>query len=112
MIKMAREPKQRTAVRKQPLFEPWAPPINATEAQVTALKLLEQGKAGEYQQKIALDFIIRDICGYYEEQFCPGEDGRRATDYALGKRGVAANIMNYLRTDMSRFEVKQPTVNT
>jgi hypothetical protein len=92
--------------KKQPLFEPWAPPLDVTEFEVASLKALAAGTASEHQQKGALAFIITRLCESYEEQFCPGEDGRRATDYALGKRRVGTMITSYLNADIRKFKDK------
>lgn len=86
--------------RRKP-FEPWAPP-SPTYADVLALKALEAGTANDGQQKRALKFIVENICGYYEEQFCP--DSQRATDYALGKRRVASAIVSILKANAERFK--------
>lgn len=96
---MARQP--------APLFEPWRPPTTTDVTHVAALKALQAGTATAEQQQRALDFILRDVCGYYDEQFCPGEDGRRSTDYALGKRRVATYLVSLLNADLQRFKTDQ-----
>lgn len=90
--------------KKQPLFAPWAPPLNVTAKDIHALKALAKGTANDAQQVHVLKFIVEKLCGTYEEQFCPGEDGRRSTDYALGMRRVGTLIVGYLAADVSKFE--------
>jgi hypothetical protein len=83
-------------------FEPWAPPdIHLRD--VAAMKALQRGDASAEQQRHALKFIVERVCGTYEEQFCPGEDGRRATDYALGKRRVGLQLVSLLAADIKKF---------
>jgi len=89
--------------RKKPqAFEPWAPPPTELP-DVAAIKALARGDASPEQQRHALKFIVEKVCGAYEEQFCPGEDGRRATDYALGKRRVGLYIVTLLAVDIKRY---------
>jgi hypothetical protein len=90
--------------RAPKLFEPWATPDGLTVVEVAAIKALFAGMATEHQQKVGMAFIVNNICGYGEEQFCPGEDGRRATDYALGKRRVATALQSILHADISKFK--------
>jgi hypothetical protein len=70
---------------------------------VAALKALQRGNATEPQQQHALKFIVERVCGTYEEQFCPGEEGRRATDYALGKRRVGLYLISLLAAPIKNF---------
>lgn len=88
--------------RKATPFEPWAPPA-AELADVAAIKALSRGTATQDQQQRALQFIVHQVCGTYDEQFCPGEDGRRATDYALGKRRVGLYLVSLLHADIRKF---------
>jgi hypothetical protein len=83
-------------------FEPWAPPPTDL-VDVAALKALQRGDATEQQQRHALKFIVERVCGTYEEQFCPDEDGRRATDYALGKRRVGLFLVSLLAAPIKNF---------
>lgn len=68
-----------------------------------AIKALAAGTALPHQQQMALHFILVDVCGVDDEPFCPGEDGRRSTDYALGKRRVGLYLRSLLAADMKRF---------
>lgn len=68
-----------------------------------AIKALGTGTALPHQQQMALHFILVEVCGIDDEPFCPGEDGRRSTDYALGKRRVGLYLRSLLNADMKRF---------
>lgn len=89
--------------RKPKLFEPWAPP-SAELPEVVAIKAVSQGVASADQQQLALHFILVKVCGVDDEPFCPGEDGRRSTDYALGKRRVGTYIRSLLAADIRKFK--------
>lgn len=88
---------------KRKLFEPWAAP-EPTLAEVVAVKALFSGTAMEHQQKMAIAYIVNKACGTYEDQFCPGEDGRRNTDYALGKRRVGLHLVSLLNAPLKNFK--------
>lgn len=73
------------------------PPYTQTE--LLALRALQAGKATEGQQKIALDYIIRVLCGTYDFPYRPDS---RLTDIALGRMRVGQDIihiMQYARVD-------------
>ena len=90
------------ALRRPKPFEPWAPPpIELRD--VAALKALQRGDATEAQQRHALKFIVERACGTYELSFCPGEDGRRASDFAEGKRRVGLLLVGLLAADIKKF---------
>lgn len=91
--------------KQQPvLFEPWRPPATTNVQHVAAIKALAAGKATEEQQRIALHFLLVDVCGVDDEPFCPGEDGRRSTDFALGKRRVGTFIRSLIHVDIKKFK--------
>jgi hypothetical protein len=90
-------------VKKAGPFEPWAPPPDISLQDVAALKALQRGNASEQQQRHALQFIVNRACGTYEMTFCPGEDGRRASDFAEGKRRVGLLLVGLLAADIKRF---------
>lgn len=96
---MADKPK-----REVRLFEPWAPPASLELVHVAAIKALFAGTASDQQQRAAIAFIVNDICGFNDEPFCPGEDGRRSTDYALGKRRVATVLYSILNAPLKNFK--------
>lgn len=98
---MAEQPVQRR-VRPAPadkaIREPWNPQECATE-DVGALRAVYRGDAPEHLQRRAMDFIIKTLCGVGRNPFVPGgEDGRRATDLAIGKQQVGLEILNLVAT--------------
>jgi len=65
-----------------------------------ALQLLAAGECPPHLQKRALEMIIYKLCGTYDMEFRPGgEDGRRASDFAGGKRWVGTQIVTMLRVN-------------
>lgn len=58
-----------------------------------AFQNMAKGIANEGQQQLVMDYIIYDLCGYYDISFRPGDDGRRETDFSEGKRWVGAKIV-------------------
>lgn len=95
--------KAKTAIRRKPkLFEPWAPPV-VDLRDVAAIKALQRGDASAEQQRHALKFIVEKLCATYELSFCPSEDGRRATDFAEGKRRVGLLLVGLLAADIRKF---------
>lgn len=94
---MARKPPE-----KPKLFEPWAPPAHDI-VDVAAIKALFAGTATADQQRHAMHFILVNLCGVDDEPFCPTEDGRRSTDYALGKRRVALFLRSLLYADIQNY---------
>jgi len=72
--------------------KPYAEPTY-DEVVVGAMRALLSHTANEGQQKTAVEYIINELCQYYDVSFVPGEGGRRDTDFAEGKRYVAAHII-------------------
>lgn len=67
-----------------------------------ALQALAAGEASPEQQKAALDYIIYDLCGTYDmEVRLGGEDGRRASDIAGGRRFVGLQLVLCIRTNIN-----------
>lgn len=85
------------AVRKRPAQVPAADPTarpHYTKADALALRSLAAGKANEGQQKAALDYIIRILCGTYDFPYRPDQ---RLTDIALGRMRVGQDIVHLLQ---------------
>jgi hypothetical protein len=87
--------------RRKPQSEqaavPWQLP-QVENADIFALQALERGTANAAQQKRALTFIERRLCATDRMSFYPGaEDGRRASDFAEGKRWVGSQIRRLLK---------------
>lgn len=65
---------------------PWLPHEYTTE-DAGAVRALFRGEAEQHQQLRVIE-ILKTISGGYDLSFRPGEDGRRNTDFAEGKRFV------------------------
>lgn len=62
---------------------------------VYAIRALHDGKATDSQQKLVWDWLMY-VTGQDDISFRPGEDGRRETDFAEGKRFVGQQIRKML----------------
>lgn len=81
----------------RPKADPHAP-SDWTEESVYSIRALYAGTANEGQQKTAMKWI-EYLCGvgdFEDMAYRPGEDGRRATDFAEGKRFVGLQIRKML----------------
>ena len=71
---------------------PWQMPRIA-DADIFALQAVASGEANAAQQQRAWDCVVRILCETDRMTFWPGaEDGRRATDFAEGKRWVGLQL--------------------
>jgi hypothetical protein len=76
---------------------PWKLP-QLSNAEIFALQALERGTANAHQQQLAIACIELKICAARRMSFYPGaEDGRRASDFAEGKRWVGDQIRRLLK---------------
>lgn len=65
-------------------------PAEYDEAVIMAVRAFDGGKASEGQQKLVRDWLLNAVCRVEDMSFrVGGEDGRRLTDFAEGKRYVA-----------------------
>jgi hypothetical protein len=81
---------------------PWQLPAT-TNSNIFAIQAVAKGIANEGQQRQAWEYILRTLCEIDRMTFWPGgEDGKRATDFAEGKRWVAIQLrrIERLRPDM------------
>lgn len=52
------------------------------------------GTAQPHQQKLFVEMLVYKLCGTYDLEFRPGgEDGRRASDFAAGRRWVGLQLV-------------------
>jgi hypothetical protein len=71
---------------------PWQMPRIA-DADIFALQAVAIGEANAAQQQRAYDYVVRTLCETDRMTFWPGaDDGRRATDFAEGKRWVGLQL--------------------
>lgn len=81
-------------------------------ADASALQALASGNATSDQQKRALKWIIEAAAGTYEMSYRPGaEDGRRATDFAEGRRMVGNQIVKLLNAPLAAMRRKEPNAD-
>ena len=63
------------------------------DTDIVALQAVASGTASCAQQQRAFEFVVRTLCETDRMTFWPGgEDGRRATDFAEGKRWVGLQL--------------------
>ena len=63
------------------------------DADIFALQAIANGTASSAQQQRAYDCVVRTLCETDRMTFWPGgEDGKRATDFAEGKRWVGLQL--------------------
>jgi hypothetical protein len=83
---------------------PWNPP-RCEKADISAVKALASGTASPEQQVRAIKWIVEEACMYYNLSFSPGgEDGRRDTDFAEGRRFVGAEIVKMTKLDLTKLK--------
>ena len=80
----------------KPSNDPWLPA--PYDDHITGcIKALAVGKASEGQQIAALDWIIRIVCGTYDQSYRVGEHGDRNTAFAEGRRKVGLELVKQVR---------------
>lgn len=71
---------------------PWKLPEWIEGVDAAAIQAVAAGNANSGQQKLFWDFLQR-FCGCGQMSFWPGgDDGRRATDFAEGRRWVGDQL--------------------
>lgn len=86
----------------------WQLPVLA-DVEIFALKAVCEGKADADQQRLAWAVIREKLCQCELMSFWPGgEDGRRGTDFAEGKRWVAIQMRRLSRLAPSRVDPRGP----
>ena len=71
---------------------PWQMP-RIEDADIFALQAVANGTANNAQQQRAHQYVVRTLCETDRMTFWPGgEDGKRATDFAEGKRWVGLQL--------------------
>ena len=78
--------------------KPWKPTPYSPQVHA-AIKALADGKANEGQQQTALNWII-EASDYYDLAYYPGDNGRRDTDFAQGKRFIGSQIIKLINTNV------------
>lgn len=92
---------------KKVAYRPWHPP-EWELADAAALQALEAGTADKDQQRRALKWVVEQGAGYYQMSFqAGGEEGRRDSDFAEGRRFVGAQVVKLLKLNLSVFRRKR-----
>lgn len=79
--------------------QPWHP-APYIDLDTMAIKAVAAGNASEGQQKRALDWIIRTLCGTYDQPYRPGEGGDRDTVFACAKQFVGQQIVKHINVPL------------
>lgn len=76
---------------------PWKP-VHYETADILAIQALQAGTAEDHQQRRAFRWIVEAASALYDLAYRPGgEEGRRDTDFALGRAFVGSQIMKLTR---------------
>lgn len=95
--------KKSAETRAPKLFEPWAPPkLNLVD--VAALKAVALGNATPEQQRHTMQVIVNQVCQRYEMPYCPGADGERDTNFALGRMCAGTILTSFINADLKKFK--------
>lgn len=79
---------------------PWLP-TQWDPADALSMQRLAAGTANQVEQKRAMKWILT-ACGLNDMPYRPGgEDGRRETDFALGKLSVGQQILKLARVNLA-----------
>lgn len=84
---------------------PWKP-TPWENADALSVQRWSRGEANAIEQQRAFRWVLR-ATSYLDEPFRPGgEDGRRNTDFALGKAHVGREIAKLINIDLSQLRGK------
>jgi hypothetical protein len=87
---------------KPKLFEPWVPPL-LDLPELAALQAVAKGTATADQQMRAMRVIV-ERCGWaYEDTWCPGVNGERDSNFAMGRRRVGTMLVSFLNANLDNF---------
>ncbi len=75
-------------------------PAEYTVQQARAIKAVAQGNASDREQRLAMDWLVTQACGTYEQSFrSDGEGGDRETTFAEGRRFVGLQLVKLANMD-------------
>lgn len=94
-VRAATDPAKALAAHQPHLPPEWTP------EELGAVQQVWLGTADPHQQRRALEFVLR-VCNNDGARFFPGEDGRRSTDYALGRAMPGELIRTMLMMKITR----------
>ena len=73
----------------------------ANKEKIRAVQAVWSGTANEAQQKLALTYIVDDLCGRSSNQYYPSE---RDTTFALGKKFVGDHIAGAINAKLGKIK--------
>jgi hypothetical protein len=88
--------------RRDPLERP-----DYVEADLYALRAVSRGDATPDQQRRAMDFLIKAVCGTYDMPYRPGDP--HDTAFACGKQWVGQAIVWFLNSAPTKLNAGAPT---
>lgn len=71
---------------------------------ISAIQALSRGDANAEQQKLALQYIVNNICLTYDMPYRP--DNQRDTDFLLGRMYAGQQIVKLLRVNLNKIKEK------
>jgi len=94
--------KQAPPKKKLPLV-PWMP-VHYDVADVSAIQALNRGTASPEMQQRALAYIINTVAATYDEPYYNmNSEGRRDTDFALGRAFVGRQLVKLTKLDLGKL---------
>lgn len=87
--------------RRAPYWEPTADWLTKHKVAIAAVKAVYEGIANEGQQKLALAFIMEELCERTINQYFPSQ---RDTDFALGKKFVGDHIAGIVKAKLGQIQ--------
>lgn len=75
-------------------------PPKPEKKHVGAIQALSRGEASEHQQKLALDWIVKELCKAHDLAFHPDQ---RETDFALGKQFIGKQIIKMTLINIGEY---------
>lgn len=100
---------QGKTTKKAPASAPYGPP-RWTKADAGALQALQRGDADPHQQQRAIRWIVEAAAATYDLAYRPGgEEGRRDTDFALGRAFVGQQIVKLTKIDLQQVKDEDQT---
>lgn len=86
--------------KQPPAGAPYAPAPYTTE-DIGAARALFRGEAQPHEQLRIIEWL-KTMSGGYDLSYRPGEDGRRDTDFAEGKRFVWLQLLKLSKLDPTK----------
>jgi hypothetical protein len=93
------------AKTKPTAADPWCPIQLRPECKKSDANLIQQLFSGTLDkgeaQLRAVRFIVETLCGTYDLSYRPGEDGRRDSDFAEGKRFIGSELVKLSKLNLT-----------